>query len=275
MTNSGWLQTGFIHSPLYNAWCVLVTTDVPCHLWLRWTNFQPRRHPRTRVLRGLPVVGDVYYCFVGYYDIEQQQAGDTLVHSFCVPFSPEMSKIFYYLHGTINNVPAPSTSPINQIDTHPVQPILNYSFEAWDAPGWNPLDWNRFVICAWGGEARPDTIHVFDGQLSIRQRAVGPSRCVGHNQVIDATPYRNQKIGFSVWSYGYNGPFCFFQIDVNGTGGWMQRAQKRILIGNELLTVSGWIPSDATTITLAIHTGTGILAGPVYDWFDLVTMHCP
>jgi len=275
MTTQRWLQTGFTHSPLYNAWCVLATTDAPCHLWLRWTTWQPRRHPRARVLRGLPVIGDVYYCFVGYYDIEQQQDGDTLVHSFCVPWLPSMALIHYYLHGTIAGVPAPSNSPINQLSSPPVQPILNYSFEAWDPEGWNPDNWSLFMICRWAGTTYQSNQHVVDDKYSVECKAIGYSRCVGRNQVIDATPYRNQKIGFSIRSWGYDGPFCFFQVDVDGTGGWMQRAQKEIFIDYEKLTVSGWIPADATEITLGCHVGTGVIYGPVYVWYDLVTMHCP
>ncbi|GAH76309.1 unnamed protein product, partial [marine sediment metagenome] len=87
--------------------------------------------------------------------------------------------------------------------------------------------------------------------------------------------YRNQKIGFSAGVYGYNGAFCFFQVEVDGTGGWMQRDGVNLLSTHETKTVSGWIPADATTIKIAVHTGTGPIAGPVFNWWDWIRMHCP
>ncbi|MBA7684291.1 hypothetical protein ES703_92682 [subsurface metagenome] len=55
---------------------------VECHKYLRFTDKSPVKHPRTLLRRGLIVPYDLRQCFVAYYDIEQEEAGDTLEHTF-------------------------------------------------------------------------------------------------------------------------------------------------------------------------------------------------
>jgi len=91
---------------------IFVTTDVPCHLWLRHTTEPPRIHKQPVLRRGLRLVDDVRFCFVAYSDNEQLEDGDTLDHTFWKPYWDCDITWWLYFWGTIAGVTAPSTSPI-------------------------------------------------------------------------------------------------------------------------------------------------------------------
>lgn len=91
---------------------MIAYTNVPCHLWFRWTTVTPRTHPRPVLVRGLVIPGDLDFCFDAYNDIEQEEAGDTLEHHFIVEPWPSCQKRYFYFHGTIHDTPSKSTSPI-------------------------------------------------------------------------------------------------------------------------------------------------------------------
>lgn len=57
-------------------------------------------------------MGDVYYCFTAYQDIEQEEAGDTLTHTFIMSDWPACESRWFYLWGTIAGEASPSESPI-------------------------------------------------------------------------------------------------------------------------------------------------------------------
>jgi hypothetical protein len=56
--------------------------------------------------------GDVYYCFTAFFDVEQQEAGDTLTHTFTVSPWYACETRYFYFHGEVSGVPSPSTTPI-------------------------------------------------------------------------------------------------------------------------------------------------------------------
>lgn len=74
--------TEYHHSWVGPTLYVVNTTDVACHLWLYWTADPMRVHKRTTNDRGLSKLADPDYCFVGWTRIEQNEAGDTLEHTF-------------------------------------------------------------------------------------------------------------------------------------------------------------------------------------------------
>lgn len=94
-----------------NGYRVEVATDAPCHLWLRWSRNKPQTHPRAVKVRGVWLMGDVYYCFTAYFDIEQEEAGDTLTHTFIMAAWPACETRWFYLWGKIGGVESPSESP--------------------------------------------------------------------------------------------------------------------------------------------------------------------
>ena len=101
---------------------IVVTTDVPCHLWCRITTTPPLTHFHPITVRGVTRMADPYFCFDNYHDNEQEEPGDTLTHTFIKQPWPYCETRYFYFHGSIAAVPSPSTSPIFKY--HRIQPLL-------------------------------------------------------------------------------------------------------------------------------------------------------
>ena len=99
---------------------ITIYTNVPCHLWMRYTLINPKIHKITRLRRGRSAMEDWYFCFDVYTDNDQEEAGDTLVHTFIKEPWPYCEERWYYFHGNVNGIPSPSTSPI--FYKHPLLP---------------------------------------------------------------------------------------------------------------------------------------------------------
>ena len=91
---------------------ITITTDVPCHLWLRWTDKQPWVHRRTVIQRGLRVPWLSYFCFAAWLAIEQQEAGDTTTHTFTWLGWQVCQRKYFCFSGTRQGDKSPSDSPI-------------------------------------------------------------------------------------------------------------------------------------------------------------------
>ncbi len=61
---------------------VQIDTDLPAHAWLRWTDHPEWVHLRGELKRGALYMADPKYCFVAWHEVEQDEAGDTLHHTF-------------------------------------------------------------------------------------------------------------------------------------------------------------------------------------------------
>jgi len=138
MPTGYWFITDFSDYACSQAYHIQITTDEICHLWLRWSLTTPQKHPRQRRLRGVEVKGDVYYCFVAVNDIEQAEAGDTLVHTFTIPDWPACQTRWFYFHGTYDDIPSPSTSAI--FGRH-----LDYSTHTWGIRITNTYDESDYL----------------------------------------------------------------------------------------------------------------------------------
>ncbi len=80
-----WLIAGYSQTWLNGTVVVHFDTDRPVHVWLRWTDTPPLMHLQSLEHRGLTKMSDPYYCFVAYWEIEQDEAGDSLQHTFTWP----------------------------------------------------------------------------------------------------------------------------------------------------------------------------------------------
>ncbi|GAI50132.1 unnamed protein product, partial [marine sediment metagenome] len=105
---------------------VTMESDVPCHLWLRWTHVPPRIHRQVLLKRGVRKNDDVRFCFDVYQDLEQDEPGDTTEHTFS--FSPcvDCFQFWYYTWGYIEGVISPSTSVIFEYPDLGNCPMLPY-----------------------------------------------------------------------------------------------------------------------------------------------------
>ncbi|MBA7677640.1 hypothetical protein ES703_85900 [subsurface metagenome] len=97
---------------LADGFKIIVTTNVPCHLWMRWTVQEPRVHSKPVYRRGIQMHTDVYFCFTVYTDNEQQEPGDTIIHTFIKRDWPVCETRYFYFTGTIDGEPIPSTTAI-------------------------------------------------------------------------------------------------------------------------------------------------------------------
>lgn len=101
---------------------LVVTTDVPCHLWMKWTLEPPDKHPQSKWKRGLQVMDGLRYCFVATTDNEQEEAGDTLTHTFTKLNWPWCQTRWFYFYGSVGGLASPSTSPLFKL--HRARPSL-------------------------------------------------------------------------------------------------------------------------------------------------------
>jgi hypothetical protein len=132
---------------------VTCTTNYPVHLWLRWTNVEPKKHVNQRMVRGAPVGTYIDQCFTVFHDLEQNEPGDTLVHTFTAEPWPICQTRWFYLWGTVGGVLSPSCSPIFKYHAQgflpPPFPWTMLLLEEWEGPfpqeGWTLKLWERWT----------------------------------------------------------------------------------------------------------------------------------
>ena len=90
---SHWYLKDLQYEYLDDGFKLTATTDVPCHLFCRMTTTPPRKHALPSYRRGLYMQGDIRFCFVVYEDNEQEEPGDTLIHTFNKPAWPICEKL--------------------------------------------------------------------------------------------------------------------------------------------------------------------------------------
>jgi len=120
---------------------IRIPTNVPCHLTCYWTGKTPLKHHTTRVIRGLTVPWQTYFCFVGWHAVEQQEYGCTLYHTFHLPDWQVGETRWFTFRGTVDLVDSPSVGPIFK-QTNPGQTLIaNPSFEVFTSPPGPPDQW--------------------------------------------------------------------------------------------------------------------------------------
>ncbi|MBA7571908.1 hypothetical protein ES708_13678 [subsurface metagenome] len=87
-------------------------TDLDVHLWCRWSTQEPRRHPKPVLRRGIKIMDDIRFCFTVFTDLEQEEEGDTVQHTFYLPVWPFDTTFWFYLYGTRQGSISPSTTAI-------------------------------------------------------------------------------------------------------------------------------------------------------------------
>lgn len=121
-------------SPEETIVTIVVTTDIPCHLYARLTTKEPHIHKKAVIIRGLPMQDDVRFCFTVFEDNEQDEAGDTLTHTFTKPNWPVCTTKWLYLWGYVAGTISPSTSPFFRFHNSWEAPVpvvdIMYTFNA-------------------------------------------------------------------------------------------------------------------------------------------------
>ncbi len=111
---------------------IVTTTNNPCHLTCYYTDKPPVRHPLSRVVRGLSLPWGAYWCFVAWKEVEQREAGDTLVHTFQVPDWSYCQTRWLCFRGTVAGELSPSVSAL--LKHHHPGATPPQKFEFYDDP---------------------------------------------------------------------------------------------------------------------------------------------
>lgn len=112
MAKQYWALLDIQQTAIAGGFQIVLTTDVPCHLFMRWTTTIPQQHSIPVYRRGLAMHADKYFCFDAYKDNEQEEANDTTTHTFIKVDWPTCETRYFYFHGTISGEPSPSTTAI-------------------------------------------------------------------------------------------------------------------------------------------------------------------
>ena len=127
-------------------------SDIPCHLFFRWTTVKPQKHTIPVYKRGLFLHGDTYFCFVTMEDNEQEEAGDTLIHTFIKLNWQKCQTRWWYFWGTINSVPCRSTTGLFEYhaeldDFKDIQLLLNGQGVLQEIPTEWPRGYTHWLAC--------------------------------------------------------------------------------------------------------------------------------
>ncbi len=110
MNNFAVLTIAYSHTA--TSIIITITTNNPCHLTCYYTDKKPLKHHTTRIVRGLEVPWGVYFCFVAWKAVEQNEPGDTLYHTFTIPEWSYCQTKWFTFRGTVDEVLSPSVGPI-------------------------------------------------------------------------------------------------------------------------------------------------------------------
>lgn len=139
-----WAPLGLKQTLFPGGYIITLTTESPCHLTLLWSWLPPWVHRTAAVRRGLPYLWEGYWCFVVWYEIEQHEPGDTLIHTFTWPGWEVCQTKWFRFKGTIGEEPSISDSPIfeKHYTGYPHQPVLFTEPWSWNGspvPEFSPV----------------------------------------------------------------------------------------------------------------------------------------
>jgi len=209
-----WYPVSIAQTELSGGFSIVLTTDVPCHLWLCWTSKVPWVHRVTRLERGLTVPWDSYWCYVVWHVIDQDEPGDTLIHTYTWLGWQVCQTKYFRFHGKICGEVSPSDSPIFwKHYTYVPPPVILQEF--WHLDGVHDI----FGVMNPNGvgysfdAAASYTLDHIVGWFTVR---AGPS-------FLDVAIY-NAGVDWKPTG----APLATAQIDKNGLQGWPNKLPKDI-----------------------------------------------
>lgn len=127
MVYSHWAIKSIWYEITATGYIVTITTNHPCHLWMRWTNITPVIHHHLSPERGASFDISTRYCFVGYHDNEQEEDGDTYEHTFIKEPWPVCETRWFYFIGQVSAGSSASDTAIFIKHRHQ-PPITSYFY---------------------------------------------------------------------------------------------------------------------------------------------------
>jgi len=117
---------------------------------MRWSTNPPWIHHIPILQRGIFLHTDIKICFTVFDDNQQEEAGDTTIHTFIKEPWPVCETRWFYFHGTIAGQPTPSTSAI--FKKHRAQPPTTTTFYPDSDPELTCCDGAAERWAPWPGE---------------------------------------------------------------------------------------------------------------------------
>jgi len=109
---------------------IVVTTNVPAHLFCEITTIPPRKHTSPLYRRGIAIQSKLRYCFVAYHENEQIEPGDTLYHTFIKEPWPDCETRYFLFRFKVDGEWLKSESPIftrHRQAPQEIQPVATLS----------------------------------------------------------------------------------------------------------------------------------------------------
>jgi len=107
-----WTIIEYYHSWVGDTLYISLRTDIPCHLWLYWTDIEERMHERTKIRRGVRILSIPDFCLPAWRKVEQNEAGDTEWHTFDFGSWADCQRRWWFFFGEEGGIASPSSSPI-------------------------------------------------------------------------------------------------------------------------------------------------------------------
>jgi hypothetical protein len=145
---SNWAPTDIASQLTPTGYTIVVTTDIPVHLWMRWSLNEPLKRPSEEFRRGILLMSGVRWCFVNWHENEQEEDGDTLTHTFIKPNWPVCQTRWFYFLGTKQAEESPSASPIFHLHREAVHLELKF-YEPWTEYGPPPPTMELIFLEPW------------------------------------------------------------------------------------------------------------------------------
>jgi len=107
-----WHMLTIDHEMTADGFIITITTNRACHCYLRYSKVYPRIHRKSVLRRGVVFGWDARFCFVSYQHLEQDEEGDTYIHTFTWPGWENCHTRYFYFFATVGGFPGVSDSPI-------------------------------------------------------------------------------------------------------------------------------------------------------------------
>ena len=107
-----WFTASLSWNQIADGLALTTRTDKPCHGWLRWSADEPKEELVPIYSRGVIIRCEKRYFFSNYHDVEQNEDGDTVHHTFFVEPWPVCERRWWYFISAIGGTFSPSTSAV-------------------------------------------------------------------------------------------------------------------------------------------------------------------
>lgn len=261
------------------GYLITVITDVACHLWMRYSLNPPQYHTVPVLRRGLFLHANRYICFTAYKDNEQEEAGDTLVHTFLKLNWPSCQTRYFYFYGSIAGEMCVSTSPVFELHflAPPIPPITHY-YPLWtnrfvrsNSGNWTSCR-NGSALTTWGNYQRPLNQLIVDTYLTasyfiIRSWLNFDTQGIGTITAARLGIYPTAKGAIPEHIYVTKG-LCLEPIDEDD---WAAQTNEITSLGeinlpDIVLNEYNWIPLNAAGIAWINHSALEYKQHESYDW---------